>query len=124
MALLLGCGGCGAKGGLVTDEARDGGGVVDTCTPPSRVRGVVGTVDGPTCSLEGLGEDGRVHRMTCAVSGASPALEFAGCVWVTDGETVCGCDQPDWASTCPNGVPICGPWAGSFDFALDVTFER
>jgi len=118
MALLVGC---GAKGGLVTDEARDGG--VDSCSPPSRVRGVVGTVDGPTCSLEGRDEDGRVHRMTCTVSGAGPALEFEGCIWVTDGETVCECDQPDWANTCPGGVPICAPWAASFDFASDVVFE-
>lgn len=117
MMLLLGC---GARGGL-TDELGDAG---EACPLPSAVRGVVGTVDGHGCALEGRSPDGRSHRMDCRVVEGPRPRSFAGCRWSTDGETVCECDAPNWANTCPNGVPICVSWNRPFDFASDVVFER
>jgi hypothetical protein len=117
---------CGARSALLDDEALDGGASdgSDECLLPDAVRGVVGTGDATTCVLEGQSADGRTHRMECSVTDAADPREFAGCRWRTDGEVVCECHSPDWASTCPNSIPICVRWNRPFDFARDVEFER
>jgi hypothetical protein len=114
---------CGSRSGLADPERATDAGVASGCRLPSAVRGVVGRAEDGRCVLEGRSADGRTHRMTCATTGTFPRATFAGCRWVTDGVTVCECDAPDWANTCPGSVPICLGWNRPFDFATDVRFE-
>lgn len=125
LALGLTCalGACGSRSGLTEAEVHSDASVGDGCRLPSAVRGVVERVADNACSLEGRSADGRTHRMSCATSGSPPSTTFAGCEWVTDGVTVCECDEPDWAITCTNGVPLCVRWNLPFDFATDVHRE-
>lgn len=114
---------CGSRSGLTEAALGTDAGVADGCPLPSAVRGVVGTAEARRCVLEGRSADGRTHRLTCETVGDAPFATFAGCEWVTDGVTACTCDEPDWANTCPSGVPLCLGWNRPFDFATDVRFE-
>lgn len=113
--------GCGARTDLGLEMHQDGGTNVEAGAQPkdclpSAVRGVVATGGDGVCVLEGRSADGRLHRMECRTNPE-------GCVWYTDGTERCRCDEPDWANTCGNGVPICAGWNLPFDFASDVTYE-
>ena len=110
LVALIMMAGCGARTGTVNDDA-------GPACPSSDVRGVVGTLEDDRCALEGRDPDGIVHRMECRMRPAS-------CVWLVEGVETCRCAEPDWANTCPNGVPICLGWGHPFDFANDVEYVR
>ncbi len=112
--------GCGARTELGTDEA---GAPAEGCPRPAAVRGVVARGDGFSCSLEGRDATGTLHRVECELVPGPFPRAFGGCRWLTEGEVVCECDEPDWASSCSGGVPLCSGWNRSFDFARDVEYR-
>ena len=78
--------------------------------PEDTVRDVVISSEGGVCILEGQTADGQHHRLECRVDPDE-------CVWFTDDSERLTCDEPDWANTCPNGVPVCVEWVSHIDFA-------
>jgi len=113
LVVSLACVACGARSGHVTDQHSDAG--QGNCLPQA-VRGVVGKTSPNTCVLEGRDAAGQRHLMQCSIN---PEV----CVWFMEGSERCRCTEPNWAMTCPNGVPICAGWNLPFDFVYDVTFE-